>query len=426
MMNMELIKSLRNDAHKIMESSLQAVLPDKAVSGIIGKHLNSGKKYFLVSVGKAAWTMAKTAKDVLGGQISGGIVLSKYHHIEGPVNGIMMLEAGHPVPDAASVSGTRIILDEIKSLDENIEILFLLSGGGSALFELPVDGVVLEDIQNITEQLLACGADITEINTIRKRLSKVKAGGFAALCGNRFIHAIILSDVIGNRVDSIASGPVSPDSSTREDALAIVEKYSLKMNHACRKALDIEPVKQLSNVDVTIAGSVDELCDAAAAAAEALGYSCIRLSSAYTNEARALGTELAAAARSYSAEGRVNDAPQKTAWIAGGETIVKLTGQGKGGRNQEFALSSAMEIEGIDGIVAMGFGSDGTDGPTDAAGGIVDGYSVQRMKDAGLDPSDILQRNDSYNGLKAGGDLLITGPTGTNVNDLYLVLKEQL
>ena len=293
-------------------------------------------------------------------------------------------------------------------------VLFLISGGGSALFESPL--VTLAEAEDITKQLLACGADIVEMNTIRKRLSAVKGGRFALHCQPASVYSIILSDIIGDPLDMIASGPAYPDGSTCQQALAIAEKYKLRLSNAAKACLAQQTPKTLSNVTSHVTGSVRELCTAAEQAAQSLGYTCIRLTDCLCCEAREAGRFLASIAKSHAGTAR------PLAFLAGGETVVHLTGHGRGGRNQELALAAAEGIAGLSQTAVFSFGSDGTDGPTDAAGGYVDQDSFAALQAAGIDPSDVLQQNDTYPALTRIGGLIMTGPTGTNVNDLAVLL----
>ena len=295
-----------------------------------------------------------------------------------------------------------------------------MSGGGSALFELPADGVTLSDIQDITSQLLACGADIVEINTVRKHLSSVKGGRFAELCKPAHVFMVVLSDVLGDRLDSIASGPAAPDLSTSDEAINIIRKYDLNVKPELLNVLARETPKSLCNVTAVITGSVTALCQAASEFAMSNGYNPLVLTTTLTCEAREAGSFMASIAREIKTSGRPVNAP--CAVIAGGETVVHLSGHGLGGRNQEFALSAALGIAGIDNVVIASVGSDGTDGPTEAAGGIVDGLTQNILRDKGISIPDVLKNNDAYNALKLADALIFTGPTGTNVNDLAVAL----
>lgn len=403
----------RKNADEIVKASLKAVLPDEAVQRALADYKPGKGKTYLVSTGKAAWQMAKAAVDTLG-KVDSGVVVTKYDHVMGEIPGVECHEAGHPVPDENSFKGTAAAIDLVKDLTEDDTVLFLLSGGGSALFEQPL--VSGEELQDITKQLLACGAEITEMNTIRKRLSSVKGGKFAKICAPAHVRSIVLSDIIGDPLDMIASGPAYPDSSTCADALAIVSKYGLKLSDQAMALLKEETPKELDNVTTMITGSVRELCAAAAVKCEELGYEPILLTDQLTCEAREAGSFLAGIIRTHANDGK------KLAYIAGGETVVHLTGKGLGGRNQELALAAAPGISGIAGAAVFSVGSDGTDGPTDAAGGYVDSDSMKEFTDKGIDVFDVLKNNDAYHALKEIGGLIMTGPTGTNVNDVAVAL----
>ncbi|MDO5459985.1 MAG: DUF4147 domain-containing protein [Eubacteriales bacterium] len=388
-------ETIRKTADSIIKASLQAVLPDEAVHRALEGYQSRGGRTLLVSAGKAAWQMAKAAVDTLGSVV-------------------VCYEAGHPVPDENSFRGTTAAVELVRGLKKEDTVLFLLSGGGSALFEQPL--VSGEELQDITRQLLACGADITEINTIRKRLSAVKGGRFAMLCEPALVRSIVLSDILGDPLDMIASGPAYPDSTTSAQAAAIADKYGLKISDAVRSLLKEETPKELHNVITTITGSVRELCSAAAKKCEELGYEPILLTDMLSCEAREAGRFLANILQTHAADGR------RIAYIAGGETVVHLTGKGLGGRNQELALAAAPGIAGLPGAAVFSVGSDGTDGPTDAAGGYVDTDTMAQLGAAGIDVFRVLQDNDAYHALKAVDGLIMTGPTGTNVNDVAVAL----
>ena len=406
-------KLLRAHADAIIESSINAVKPDEAVARALSGRDFPGR-VVLVAAGKAGWQMAKAAHDCLGNRIDAGVVVTKYDHVMGPIANFACYEAGHPVPDENSFRGTQAALDLVADLKPEDTVLFLLSGGGSALFEKPlVPGAVLQDI---TQQLLACGADIVEINTIRKRLSGVKGGRFAQLCAPAQVFSVVLSDIIGDPLDMIASGPAYPDTSTCEQAAAIAEKYALWLDDAARELLTRETPKTLNNVTTQITGSVRELCAAAAAACEKLGYEPVMLTDQLCCQAREAGSFLSSILRTHAASGK------NLAFLAGGETVVHLTGKGKGGRNQELALSAAIGMEGNAQMAVFSVGSDGTDGPTDAAGGYADGDTAAELRGKGMEVYKVLQDNDAYNALKEVGGLIFTGPTGTNVNDVAVAL----
>ena len=404
---------LRSHADAIVAASIQAVQPDAAVRRAL-EHQHFPGRVVLVSAGKAAWQMAKAAYDVMGDRIDSGVVVTKYDHVMGPIGNFVCCEAGHPVPDENSFAGTQKALDLVADLKPEDTVLFLLSGGGSALFEKPlVPGPVLQDITN---QLLACGADIIEINTIRKRLSAVKGGRFAQACAPAQVFSIVLSDILGDPLDMIASGPAVPDTSTCNQALTIAAKYDLKLTPEARTLLTKETPKALDNVTTQINGSVRELCAAAATAARELGYAPIILTDQLVCQAKEAGSFLSSILKTHAGTG------MKLAFIAGGETVVQLTGTGKGGRNQELALSAAVGIDGIPGAAVFSVGSDGTDGPTDAAGGYADYQTVAELKEQGILVYNVLQNNDAYHALQKTGGLIITGPTGTNVNDVAVAL----
>ena len=404
--------TLRHDADAIVRASIQAVLPDEAIRRALAEFRPGPGRTLLVAAGKAAWQMAKAAVDTLG-QVDGGVVVTKYDHVKGAIPGVDCYEAGHPVPDNGSFFATARALELVQGLTADDTVLFLLSGGGSALFEQPfVSG---EELQDITRQLLACGADIVEMNTIRKRLSRVKGGRFAQACAPAKVFAVVLSDILGDPLDMIASGPACPDASTCRQALAIAEKYGLKLSDEARRLLTVETPKTLDNVTTRITGSVRELCAAAAVQCRALGYEPMLLTDQLCCEAREAGSFLASVLRTHAGDGR------RLAFLAGGETVVHLTGKGLGGHNQELALAAASGIAGLNAAV-FSVGSDGTDGPTDAAGGYVDGDTNAALQAAGLDVFEVLKQNDAYHALKEVDGLLVTGPTGTNVNDVAVAL----
>ena len=404
-------QKLRQDADAIIRAAIAAVLPDEAVRRALkGRHFPG--RVLLVAAGKAAWQMARAAVEALG-PVDAGVVVTKYGHVQGQLPGVACYEAGHPVPDENSFRATQAALDLVAGAKETDTVLFLLSGGGSALFEKPL--IPGGELQDITQQLLACGADIVEMNTIRKRLSAVKGGRFALACAPARVYSIVLSDILGDPLDMIASGPAVPDRSTCAQAQAIAETYGLRLSGAARACLQQETPKALDNVETHITGSVRELCAAAAAACGQLGYQPVLLTDHLDCEAREAGRFLADIARTHAGRG------QATAYLAGGETVVRLTGHGLGGRNQELALAAAPGLAGLPAAV-FSVGSDGTDGPTDAAGGYVDGDTAAALAARGLDAGAVLADNDAYHALQAVNGLIVTGPTGTNVNDVAVVL----
>lgn len=404
---------LRKHAEIIIQAAIAAVQPDAAVKRVL-EDMEFPGRVVLVAAGKAAWQMAKAAYDCLGDRIEKGVVVTKYGHVKGPIANFDCREAGHPVPDENSFSATQAALDLVSDLGEEDTVLFLLSGGGSALFEKPL--VPGEVLQGVTNQLLACGADIVQINTIRKRLSAVKGGRFALACAPARVFSIVLSDILGDPLDMIASGPAEPDSATCEQAIAIAKKYDLKLRDEIWVLLGQETPKELHNVTTHITGSVKQLCSAAATACRELGYEPIVLTDRLCCQAKEAGSFLASILQTHAGSGK------NLAFLAGGETVVVLTGKGKGGRNQELALAAAPAIAELSGAAVFSIGSDGTDGPTDAAGGYVDYDTAGMLQTMGVDIYDVLHNNDAYHALQKTGGLIVTGPTGTNVNDVAVAL----
>ena len=405
--------SLREDAKQIIDAAIASALPDNAVRKALRCADFGTGRVILIAAGKAAWQMAKAAVDTLGDRVDGGVVVTKYGHSRGPIGSLRIFEAGHPVPDENSFCGTQAAIDAVAGLSANDTVLFLLSGGGSALFEKPL--IPGADLERLTRELLASGADIVEMNTVRKRFSAVKGGRFAALCRPARVFSIVLSDVLGDRLDMIASGPAYPDASTCEQAKAITQKYGLTVTPEMEALLAVETPKSLDNVETHITGSVRQLCETAKAVCERLGYTPFVLTDRLSCTARDAGVFLGNIAKTHAGEGK------RLAYIAGGETVVQLIGSGLGGRNQELALAAAEELNGLDALV-FSLGSDGTDGPTDAAGGITDGGTYAALAAQGVSIADVLHNNDAYHALQKCGGLLFTGPTGTNVNDLAVLL----
>lgn len=408
-------EALRRDAEEIVRAAIDAVRPDEAVRRALSRVRMTGDVY-LAAVGKAAWRMAAAAVRYLDRPIRRGTVLTKYGHVMGEIPGAACREAGHPVPDENSFQGAQAVLDMTEALSPSDTVLFLLSGGGSALFEKPL--VPPEELRDITRQLLACGADIVEMNTIRKRLSAVKGGRFAQWCAPARVEAVILSDIVGDPLDMIASGPAAADPSTCAQALEIAEKYRLRLSGEAMDCLRRETPKAVENVHTQVIGSVRELCRAAAAKCRELGYRPQILTDRLGGEAREAGVMLARKLRELPA------GTGKTALIAGGETVVRLTGSGLGGRNQELALAASEELRGLRNAALISAGSDGTDGPTDAAGGYADGDTFDALLGKGFHPAAVLRDNDAYHALEAAGCLIKTGPTGTNVNDVTVALLD--
>lgn len=404
---------MRADAYKIIEKTIADCMPDSAVQNSL-KELKIAGRVYVAAIGKAAWVMAKAAADFLGERLEKGVVVTKYGHSKGMLNRFEIVESGHPTPDENSVLGAHKVTGLLGEASKEDTVLFLLSGGGSALVEAPAEGLSLSDIQKVTQQLLFCGAGITEINVIRKKLSAIKGGKLAGFIHGARAYSVILSDIIGENEDMIASGLTYPDTSTVENVRHIVEKYNLTMEEKVEKILRDSKPCETTCVENHVVGSVGELCQAAAVHAAELGYESHILTTSMQCEAREAGKWIA------SMEHRNYEGP--FALIAGGETVVKVTGKGLGGRNQELALYAARELAGQKDVLLFSIGSDGTDGPTDAAGGIVDGETVIKLKEAGVDVEETLLNNDSYHALKKVDGLVITGPTGTNVNDVTVLL----
>ena len=425
------MEKLYKDTKILIDRVINANMPQQAVRKALGNHSFTGNIY-LAAIGKAAWTMAHSAREELGDRIKRGIVITKYGHSRGGIPSMEIIEAGHPLSDENTIAGTKKVIEMAQDLGAGDELLFLISGGGSALFEEPLPGLTLADIVNINENLLACGADIVEINMIRKRLSKVKAGRFAQICAPAKVFTVLLSDVLGDRLDSIASGPAAPDMSTINVVAAVLEKYKLNFSDKTKEYLFTETPKSLDNVESVITGSVRTLCSSAAEIAAGLGYTPHVLCTEMNCEAREAGRLISSMAKQIevkqidrSASGVCYNGymfKRPCAIILGGETVVTLRGKGKGGRNQELVLAAAEGITGIDNLIVFSLGSDGTDGPTDAAGGIVDGTTARRLKEKGIKIREVLDNNDSYNALTSVDGLIKTGPTGTNVNDVAVIL----
>lgn len=406
---------IRQDADRIIAAALAAAQPGEAVRRALnGLCVPAHGKLILVAVGKAAWQMASAAVALIGSAVTDGIVITKYQHAKGPLPHLRIREAGHPVPDENSFCATEEAIGLVSDLGCDDTVVFLISGGGSALFEKPL--IPTEELERITKSLLACGADIVEMNTIRKRLSAVKGGRFASICAPARVVSVVLSDIIGDPLDMIASGPAYPDSSTAAQAMSVVEKYRLDLSQAALSTLMQETPKALNNVETHITGSVRQLCRAAEETCVALGYKPLVLTASLSCTARDAGSFLASIAQYYA------DCDSSLAFIAGGETVVKLTGTGLGGRNQEIALSAAMGIAQLRDTAVFSLGSDGTDGPTDAAGGYCDNTTATRLAAMGVDIPSVLADNDAYHALKKTDGLIMTGPTGTNVNDVSVLL----
>ncbi|MCR5782250.1 MAG: DUF4147 domain-containing protein [Clostridia bacterium] len=400
----------------ILNSAIAAADPYDGVYRAVGeRYKDCGRRISILAIGKAACPMAKGAYDALGGNVRAAFALTKYGHTPADYpEGITVSEAGHPVPDENGIAATKKILEYTDSLTQDDELIFLISGGGSALFEYPL--VPLPELRDITNQLLACSAEISEINSVRKRLSAVKGGKFAARTRCP-LYQIILSDVVGDRLDSIASGPCALDRTSPRDIRDILNKYDLRLSDEAKELL-LAPPPRINEPEHTFVGNVHILCEAAARAAESRGIDATVVTETLCGEAREVGKHIADGALLW----RQAHPDRQRLFIYGGETTVTLRGRGKGGRSQELALACADVIAGTGEIYVLAAGSDGTDGPTDAAGGIVSGETKALIEAGGKPLAGYMDDNDAYNALKTADALVFTGPTGTNVNDIVLVL----
>ena len=391
---------------------------------------------YVVGAGKAGAMMAGAMESILGDRLAGGVVNVKYGHTV-PLQRVELIEAGHPIPDAAGVEGTAKIAGLLERLGEDDLVFCLLSGGGSALMPLPADGVTLEEKQAVTGRLLRCGATINEINTIRKHISRVKGGRLARLASPARLVNLVLSDVIGDPLDVIASGPTVPDESTYSDCRAILERYGLKddlppsvIRHLDAGMKGAEPETPgpgdpvFDRTQNVMIANTRQALDTARTEAEKRGYNALVLSSSIDGETREIARVYSALAREIARHG--DPVPGPACVISGGETTVTLRGGGKGGRNQEFVLAAATGIGGMERTVVFSAGTDGTDGPTDAAGAVADGQTLERAAEKGLDADACLDDNDAYHFFEPLGDLVMTGPTHTNVMDLRLLLVGQV
>ena len=405
------MQTMREDAETILREAVAAAQPGRLVREVLAAERLTGR-IVLLAAGKAAWAMAQAACACV--PVRRGIVITKDGHLGGALPPLELAEAGHPVPDARAFAAARRALALTQGLTAEDTVLVLLSGGASALFELPL--VPEARLRAITQRLLRSGADIAAMNAVRKRLSAVKGGRFAQHCAPARVVSILLSDVLGDRPDVIGSGPAVPDPSTSGEALEAAAQAGLLLDAALEALLRQETPKLLENARWHVVGGVRLLCAAAEETCRRLGYAPFVLTDRLSCEAREAGRFLAAVARTHASPS------EPLAFLAGGETVVHLTGSGRGGRNQEVALAAAEGLAGLAQAAVFSFGSDGTDGPTDAAGGFVDQDSFAALRAAGLDPADILRRNDAYPALERIGGLIHTGPTGTNVNDVAVVL----
>jgi glycerate-2-kinase len=434
------VSKFRKDAIDIFNAALQAVDPYglvKDYSDYISSAYQKGhfNKLFIVSFGKAAFAMTKALSENIPDIITKGILITKYGHVNGALaDNISIFEAGHPVPDEKGSAATQSVIDMLKDADRQTLVVCLISGGGSALLAAPRKGITLNEKKLATELLLRAGADIHELNTVRKHISAIKGGKLAEIAYPAKVISLILSDVIGDSLDVIASGPTSPDKTTYRDAVDVLEKYGLtdkipdhilNMLEKCseeEKALNGQ-IEQERMADNIIIGSNKIATEAAKIMAMELGFKTTVTTSELQGDARAAAKWLADfAIKKTDIRYSKFEILKPVCLISGGETTVTVKGRGIGGRNMELALAFAVDIAGVEDITLLSAGTDGTDGPTDAAGAIVDGETIRNAKLKGLDPMAYLENNDSYTFFKKTGELLITGSTGTNVMDVQIIL----
>ncbi|HEV2092163.1 MAG TPA: glycerate kinase [Rubrobacter sp.] len=425
---------MENELREILQAGLAAADPKDAVLRSVRLEgdavLVEGARFeperiFVVAAGKAAGAMARAAEDLFGGRIAAGLVVTKEGHDAGPED-FEAVFASHPEPDEGGVKAARKVRELAEGLEEGDLLVAMISGGASALLADPAPPVQLADLKKLTQDLLRSGADIGEINTVRKHVSVLKGGGLARLAAPAKVLALLLSDVVGDAPSSIASGPTAPDTTTLEEARSVLERYGIVPPPSIAEHLEGaeetpkpgDPV--FDDVQNVVCGGGRHAVEAAADRAGDLGYEPLILSTTMTGDARAIASVCAAVVREALESGKPARPP--CAVVSGGEATVIVRGDGTGGPNQEFALTLAVELDGVEGWAAFAADTDGNDGPTDAAGGLVDGRTASKMRGAGVDPVRALEENDARAALEAGGALLVTGPTGTNVNDLRVIL----
>lgn len=438
------LETLRRDIHIIFAVGVKSVDPVAAVRRYVSREgavINVGHRayriqdfdhIYVIGAGKAGAPMCQALEELIGEKITKGWVNVKYGHVV-PLDKITIHEAGHPIPDESGCRGTKAIVKILAQAGERDLIICMISGGGSALLPLPVNGISLEEKQKVTQLLLSCGASINEINSIRKHISQVKGGGLARFAHPATVVSLMLSDVIGDHLDVIASGPTVPDLSTFADCLEILQKYKIKdqVSPLILKHLEKGNRGEISDTPKPgdpifektqnlIIGSNAQAVQAAAHRSQELGYRPLILSTMVDGETREIAKMHAAIVKEVIKSG--NPVSPPSCILSGGETTVTIKGKGTGGRNQEFVLASASELAGIEKVVVLSGGTDGTDGPTDAAGAVADGLTVKRALNEGMDPALYLNNNDSYHFFQRLDDLLVTGPTNTNVMDLRIML----
>lgn len=433
----------REDMMTVLAAALKAVDPAQAVRNCVRREgarlvvgdsaydLDSYRRILVVGAGKASGPMAQALEEILGDRLEGGVVNVKEGYAV-PTRKVALVEAAHPVPDEHGLRGTERILHLASGAGEEDLVFCLISGGGSALMELPAAGITLDDLQQLTDLLLRSGATINEVNTIRKHISQVKGGGLARAAAPATLISLILSDVVGNPLDFIASGPTVPDTTTFQDAWGLLAQFGLqnKIPESIRAQLTRGLEKSIpetpkagdpifARAASVLVGSNEIAARAAMDAATELGYNTTLVTTWVEGEAREVAKVMAGVAKGLIRHHSPLSPP--ACLIFGGETTVTVRGEGKGGRNQEMALAASLALDGWEDVAVMAVGTDGTDGPTDAAGGIADGAVIERAQALALDPLAFLSRNDSYHFLQQTDALLVTGPTNTNVNDLILV-----
>jgi len=443
----ESTENLKKVAETIFNASIKAVDPDICVNRYlriadgnlqVGKtnyNLKAINKLYLIGIGKASAIMARRAEELLGSHIHDGLVITKYQHGVS-LSSCRTMEAGHPIPDANGVNATKDLLELVSNAGPADLILCMISGGGSALTPAPAKGISLENKQETTQLLLGCGATIHEINTIRKHLSQIKGGQLCRVANGARIISLILSDVIGDDLDIIGSGITAPDTGSFGDCKKILNRYALwnKISNPVRNRISTGVAGQVPetpksgapefvNVNNQIIGSLSDALSAAEKEAKRQGFTPLVLSSMIQGEASEVAKVLCAIAKEIRLSGRPISSP--ACLLSGGETTVTIKGKGRGGRNTELALAAGIELSGASQTLLLSAGTDGTDGPTDAAGAFVDGSTASRADSLGLSASEYLAHNDSYSFFQTLGDLLITGPTRTNVMDLQILLVDK-
>jgi glycerate 2-kinase len=425
---------VKEDLREILSASLAAADPEEAVRRFVriegnavvaGDRRFEAERVFVLAAGKAAGAMARAAEELFGERVAGGLIVTKHGH-EASSEKLEIIFSAHPEPDEKGVEAARRAEELARSLGEGDLLLALISGGASALLADPAPPIELADLKKLTGALLRSGADIGEINAVRKHFSVLKGGGLARLAAPASTLALLLSDVVGDDPSAIASGLTAPDPTSLDDARRVLERYGIELPESVAEHLKNAPetpkpgdpvFEKVANV---VCGSGRHAAEAAVAKARELGYEPMLLSTTITGDARDIASVYAAVIREVLESD--NPLPPPCAVVSGGEATVTVRGDGTGGPNQEFALALAVEFDGIGGWAALAADTDGNDGPTDAAGGLVDGATADAIRSGGTDPEEALANNDAYAALEAGGALLTTGPTGTNVNDLRVAL----